>query len=205
MEPNELFNRICNVLEEKEINFHRVDRHLIIIANMPSVVPNLSSFKCAVHVRDTSMVSYATCPVSASGNEEKVVEFLNRANYGLVNGCFEMDYDDGEIRYRANNNFECAGEAENIDDDAILSLFHLPLMMFLRYGKGLVNVLFCDADPAKEIEICESKDISIDDDDEDDKGDKGNNDDDTNVEIDEEKAMEILRSILNSTDDEEDD
>lgn len=211
MESSELFNKICEVLESKELHFHRDEEHLVVIAYMPSVIRDLSSFKCAIQVRGTSMVSYATCPVSATGHEEKIVEFFTRANYGLVNGCFEMDYEDGEMRYRAYNNFECAGDVENIDEDDILSIFHLPMIMFLRYGKGLINVLFRDADPAEEIKICESGDISDTDDDEDDEEEDEKDDEDTKensddrMEIDEEKAMEILRSILNSEDEENDD
>ena len=34
-------------------------------------------------------------------NRLEVAEYLHRANYGLLLGSFEMDYDDGDVRFRS--------------------------------------------------------------------------------------------------------
>ncbi len=38
-----------------------------------------------------------------------VVEYITRSNFGLRIGCFELDYSDGEIRFKSSLDFE--GEA----------------------------------------------------------------------------------------------
>lgn len=56
---------------------------------------------------DRRFIFYSVCPVTAPEGERRVfAEFLTRANYGLVLGNFEMDWDDGEIRYKTSIDFE---------------------------------------------------------------------------------------------------
>src|SRR5438874_9539363 len=44
---------------------------------------------------------YSYCPVRAPEDKRPVLaDFLTRANYGLYVGNFEMDYNDGEVRYK---------------------------------------------------------------------------------------------------------
>jgi hypothetical protein len=40
-------------------------------------------------------------PVAPAGDEVAVLELLTRMNDGLVDGCFELDFDDGTIRLRS--------------------------------------------------------------------------------------------------------
>jgi Zn ribbon nucleic-acid-binding protein len=45
---------------------------------------------------------YSICPQRAPEERRgEVAEFLTRANYGLAAGNFELDFDDGEIRYKS--------------------------------------------------------------------------------------------------------
>ena len=37
---------------------------------------------------------------SPEGRREDVAQFLTRTNYGLAAGNFELDFEDGEIRYK---------------------------------------------------------------------------------------------------------
>jgi hypothetical protein len=44
---------------------------------------------------------YSICPLRApEGRRHEMSQFLTRANYGLAVGNFELDFDDGEIRYK---------------------------------------------------------------------------------------------------------
>lgn len=78
-------------------------------------------------------------------------EFLHRANYGMVFGCFEFDHDDGEIRFRVSIN--C------IDDlpgpDTLEDLWDLPAMMMDRYGNGILSVSMGLLSPEEAIERIE--------------------------------------------------
>ncbi len=51
-------------------------------------------------------VFYSLCPVIIPEDRRaEVLEFLTRANYGLIIGNFEMDLDEGEVRYKTS--FDC--------------------------------------------------------------------------------------------------
>jgi hypothetical protein len=50
---------------------------------------------------DQHIVVYAECPLTAPEERRaQVMEFITRANFGLAVGNFELDLDDGEIRFR---------------------------------------------------------------------------------------------------------
>ncbi|MGA7731798.1 MAG: YbjN domain-containing protein [Chloroflexia bacterium] len=50
---------------------------------------------------------YSYCPVKAPEDKRPILaDFLTRANYGLYIGNFEMDYNDGEIRYKTSIDVE---------------------------------------------------------------------------------------------------
>ncbi len=73
----------------------------------------------------------------------QVAEYLHRANYCLLNGNFEIDYSDGEIRYKTYVNFENAKLSKEIIADSIL----LPIFMFDKYGKNLLKLMVDVGDP----------------------------------------------------------
>lgn len=50
---------------------------------------------------------YSYCPVKAPEDKRPILaDFLTRANYGLYIGNFEMDFNDGEIRYKTSLDVE---------------------------------------------------------------------------------------------------
>ena len=95
-------------------------------------------------------------PINAAEEDrEKVAEFLLRANYGLKDGGFDFDYDDGEISYRMSifcgiNDFN-PPTYEQIDFSVIVGM-----MMVEKYGDALGKVLFGLLDPKEAIESAES-------------------------------------------------
>ena len=103
---------------------------------------------CTIHVQtrdEDGFTVYTVFPVKAP--EEKrgaVAAFLTRANYGLILGSFELDFDDGEIRFKVTA----------ICGEQVLS----PAVMVDRYGEGLLKVLYGDADPIKMVDAIERGD-----------------------------------------------
>lgn len=60
-------------------------------------------WSCLLHVREamSQVLFYSIYPGHAAVERQPAMaELLTRANYGLANGNFEMDYQDGEIRYK---------------------------------------------------------------------------------------------------------
>lgn len=66
-----------------------------------------------------------------------VSEFLHRANSGLINGNFELDYASGEVRYKSFVNAKETSVPGVVIRDSIL----VPVMMFSKYGDGLLKVM----------------------------------------------------------------
>ncbi|MEI6413128.1 MAG: YbjN domain-containing protein [Pseudomonadota bacterium] len=77
-----------------------------------------------------------------------VAEYLTRANYGLALGNFEMDFRDGEIRYKVSMDIE--------GFSIKTSIFHKLLLVGIstmdRYFPGLMAVVFAKVDPDTAIE-----------------------------------------------------
>lgn len=83
----------------------------------------------------------------------RMAEFLTRANYGLTHGCFEMDYHDGEIRFRMT--VDCDGDAVPTQE-IVKNSISIPASMFNRYGSGMIQTMFSDLNPADIVRACET-------------------------------------------------
>ncbi len=66
-----------------------------------------------------------------------MAEFIARANYGLPMGCFEMHFDEGEIRLRTSINVE----SERFSMGLLSPLFYANTAIMDRYFKGIAIVL----------------------------------------------------------------
>lgn len=67
------------------------------------------SFNCSAHLREDQslLFFYSVCPVNIPEDRRPAVaEYITRANYGLYVGNFEMDYTDGEVRYKSSIDVE---------------------------------------------------------------------------------------------------
>ena len=80
-----------------------------------------------------------------------VAEYLTRANYGLVIGNFEMDYNDGEVRFKTY--FDAQGFP--ITPKAVEVHVFANLATFDRYNAGMMSVAFGNATPAEAIALIE--------------------------------------------------
>lgn len=75
--------------------------------------------------------------------EEKRVamaEFITRANYGLIFGNFEMDFSDGEIRFKTSVD---GGDGE-LPPEMIKPLVFGNLVVMDRYLPGIMALLYSD-------------------------------------------------------------
>lgn len=98
------------------------------------------------------IISYATIGIKADEDcLQEMAEFLHRANYGLAFGNFELDFDDGEIRYKMALN--CVDAMPGAD--AVEDMLYLPLSMFERYGDGILTVAMGLAEPEEAIQKIE--------------------------------------------------
>ena len=117
----------------------------------------LQRLRYYIYVREDCYTVYAIAPLNADKDDPqalaKMAEFLHRANYGLRNGNFEIDFSDGEIRYKSFVNCDGVLPSNEIINDSII----IPSMMFERYAPGILDMMFGTSTPKDAIEKCEEK------------------------------------------------
>ena len=110
----------------------------------------LRSFSCRVLTRvyDNRFTTYCFFPVRVPEKQRaQAGEYLHRANYGLNIGNFEFDYNDGEVRYKAH--MRCGDQVP--DQKVIERLVDVGMDMTIRYGDGLMKVIYGGVEPKKAI------------------------------------------------------
>jgi hypothetical protein len=114
-------------------------------------------WNCFAQAREEQqqLVFYSVCPVAAPKKRRPaVMKFLTRANYGLAIGNFEMDLDDGEIRFKTSIDVE----GDRLSPALVQQLVYANVLTMDRYLPGIMAVLYGDASPAKAIAEIEEGD-----------------------------------------------
>ncbi len=94
------------------------------------------------------MLFYSYCPVKVPENKRPLVgDFLTRANYGLLIGNFEMDYNDGEVRYKTSIDVE----GDKLSVALVKRLVYDNLAVMDRYLPGVLSVIYGGASPTEAI------------------------------------------------------
>ena len=111
-------------------------------------------FTCYAQERteQDQFVFYSIFPVKAPENKlAEVAEFLTRANYGMIIGNFELDYADGEIRYKT------SVDVEDVDlvEPLIRHMIYANVLTMDKYFPGLMRVLYAGIDPVDAIDEVE--------------------------------------------------
>jgi len=102
---------------------------------------------------DRQFVFYSVAPVRAdSAHRAAAAEYLTRANFGLVLGNFEMDYADGEIRYKTSIDVEGA----ELLPELIRHVVYANVQAMDMYLSGLILVLADGATPEQAVARAES-------------------------------------------------
>jgi len=82
---------------------------------------------------------YVLAPVKAQSEILAVVaEYITRANFGMRIGNFELDYSDGEIRYKSSLDFE----GESLTPTFIKHAIYPAVQTMDRYLPGLLSVIY---------------------------------------------------------------
>lgn len=71
-------------------------------------------------------------------HREELSKLITMINYGLVMGNFEMDFEDGEIRYKVATNCKDCIPSQAVIEDSIM----IPAVMFDQFGDAILDVMF---------------------------------------------------------------
>lgn len=110
--------------------------------------------ECLFDVQEENniILFYSVFPIMVEYNlRSTVAEYLTRANFGLKIGNMEMDFKDGEVRYKtyANTDFNCFNEA------IVRHILHANIQTFDRYIQGIVKILFSEYSAEEAIHLVE--------------------------------------------------
>ena len=124
------------------------------VASMGFNIDNrLKSIDIHTIAEPSCIQSIGVAPINASRTEyDMVVEYITRANYGLMIGNFEFDYEDGEVRFQSClPSWDGQPNQENIE-----SIVDMPYHMFKNYGDGLVKAIMGFGNPEEDIAAAEA-------------------------------------------------
>ncbi|MCB9032954.1 MAG: hypothetical protein H6553_03875 [Chitinophagales bacterium] len=105
-----------------------------------------------VQQENNIVLFYSVFPIMVDYNLRNTIsEYITRANFGLKIGNLEMDFKDGEIRYKtyANTDFNCFNEA------IVRHILHANIQTFDRYIQGIVKILFANYTAEEAIHLVE--------------------------------------------------
>ena len=141
----QVFDAIANFFKEDEWEFSQLEGQPILQMGFTGDNGNCMCQAQAVENEEAAQfLFYSVCPVKVPEDRLlAVAQFLTRANYGIVIGNFELDLDDGEIRYKT---------SIDVKDDRLSSalckqLVYTNLVMMDRYLPGIMAVIYGGLSP----------------------------------------------------------
>ncbi len=97
-------------------------------------------------------VFYSVSPLKVP--EEKrmeVSEYITRANYGLFIGNFELDFSDGEVRYKTSISFDQV----KLTDHFIQPIVYINVLTMGQYLPGLSGIIYGNLSPEEAVSLAE--------------------------------------------------
>ncbi|MBD2769158.1 YbjN domain-containing protein [Hymenobacter sp. BT664] len=132
-----IFQKIVKFFKEDDWEFIELEEEPILRMEFPGQNGQLN---CYAKARESQQqfVFYSICPIKVPENKRlEIAEFLTRANFGMVFGNFELDFANGEIRYKTNAEVE----NDNLSSALIGSLVYGNVMMMDHYLPGIMSVI----------------------------------------------------------------
>ena len=99
-EGGALLSRLKGAFIENRWPFSEVRGAPVLLSELSGALGTWKFYAQAVEEQGLILL-YSICPLRAPGERRsELAQFLTRANYGLAVGNFELDFEDGEIRYK---------------------------------------------------------------------------------------------------------
>jgi hypothetical protein len=143
-------NTVNNALNSNDFRFDVIrDNHTQMVIRLGI---GLSNGKCDTFIdirdADNQVLIFTVCPMSIpEAKRGAISEYLTRANHELILGNFELNFKDGEVRYKCTFIYEDGAESETIFMRNLYASFH----MMDRYLPGIMAVVYANVPPAQAI------------------------------------------------------
>lgn len=144
-----MMEQVKSIFNAREVKYKADDEDNVIRLGY-SVDCKLSQVNMLNMFSELGCVSLHMIGLSAAPEyRTEVLKYINMINHTVKDGTFEMDPDDGEVRFRLFVRYEDLDELPESFVDAMLLI---PYITIKRYGNGLAAVMmgFSDAETAFE-------------------------------------------------------
>lgn len=88
-----------------------------------------------------------------ANHRDRMANFLTRANHGLIIGNFEMDYSDGEVKYKVTFIYDSTIEKSGM---VFLRNLFTSFTMMDKYLPGIMSVIYANVSPENAIHQVEN-------------------------------------------------
>ena len=183
-----IFSRLIDFMEEEDWKYEILEGETVLRFNFKGRSGRLLCYADVEESKDW-LIFYSYLPVNVPADKmQAMAELLSRANRGMRIGNFELDFEDGEIRYKTSIDIE-GGE---LTSKMIHNLLQANLSTMDRYFPGIMELIYSEKTPKELIQKIEGIDellagIGEEDDDEDDEFGAGEFHPDLDVDDDEEE------------------
>jgi hypothetical protein len=110
-------------------------------------------FPMTVRVDDDLLQVYGQVPLAVpEGARGLIAEAVARANFGMRVGNFELDVNDGELRFHAS----VVLQLDRVEDTLAERLITITLAMLERYIPAFMSIIYGNEPPAAAIALVES-------------------------------------------------
>lgn len=93
----------------------------------------------------SQVVFYALCPVNAPPAKiAALAEYITRANYDLVIGNFELNFETGQVRFKTSLDVE----GTQLTPELVKNLVYANVFLMDKYLPGILKVIYTDTPPA---------------------------------------------------------
>jgi hypothetical protein len=147
-----IFEAVLHFFEDDRWDVAQLDGEPVLSMN---VAGQNGQWRCVAKSREEQkqFIFYSVCGTSAPEHRRQAVaEFVTRANSGMVIGNFELDFNDGEIRYKTSMIFEGVPLAPAL----IKNLVYANVLMMDRYLPAITQVIEGTASPQAAVASLES-------------------------------------------------
>jgi len=144
---------VLKFLQEDKWNFQQIEGKPILRMGFTG---NNGSWQCFAQSREEQQqfIFYSILQMNVPADKRPLVaDFLTRANYGLILGNFEMDMNDGEVRFKTSIDVQ----GGQLTTGMVKTMIYVNVLMMDKYLPGIMSVTYGAATPADAIAKIEGK------------------------------------------------
>ena len=150
--PETMFDLVKQFFEDDDWHYDEIPDRQVLAVGYAGVN---GSFTCFAQVREglDQFLFYCLLPTKVPADKrDDVGRFVNLANYGMRIGNFELDYSDGEVRYKTSIDFE----DERASHALLRNAVYAAVLTLDRYQPGIMQVVYGNVDPDEAVERIEA-------------------------------------------------